>query len=361
MIVEQFLQFADAWPEAMLLVTADGTILSGNRALEGLLDLSSKELDGRRLDEIAECPGGAAAYLRACSRSRHLLPGSLAFRTADGRVVPCRAQGAVLQPRTDHSAALILLRLTARATSAQQFLALNEKIEELSKEVRQRREAQARLETALRDKEVLLREVHHRVKNNMQVIAGLLDLHTIQVKDRAAVQVLQEAKGRIHVMAQVHQRLYATEDLESVDLEAFLREIVPQLVRIYKGPGQDIDVLLTLDPVSANLDTALACGLLVHELVSNAIKHAFPDRDSGTIELALTGTGNGGNASLCVSDNGVGMPEGFDPRNAPTLGTQLIYSLSRQIGGTVSMDAQRGTTFTITFGGVRRAGPLSSG
>ncbi|MEX2598071.1 MAG: sensor histidine kinase [Dehalococcoidia bacterium] len=274
----------------------------------------------------------------------------------DSQKIDCRCEGAVLRPRTGDGPALLLLRLRHKADAVQKFLGLNEQITALSKEVHQRKQAQARLEVAVQQKEVLLREVHHRVKNNMQVISALLELHGLDIVDPRARQILQEVRNRIRVIAQVHERLYSNENLEHVHMASFLEQLVPDLFRVYKPAGQDISLVLTLEPVKADMDTAMTCGLLVHELIANALEHAFPRQGisgerSGTVEVALYPADAGEMAVLRISDDGVGLPLGFDLAAAQTVGLQLVSSMTQQLGGSVTVDTANGTTFTITFGG----------
>jgi two-component sensor histidine kinase len=348
-----FLTLVNAWPEAVLLVGADGVILGGSPSIERQIGLPSTALCGKSLEDVADFSGDILEYLRACARSRQPIPGSLAFGTPGGPNIHCRVHGAVLCPRTDEQPALIFLRLTSKETEVHQFLALNEKIEELTKEIHRRERVQAQLESALQTKEVLLREVHHRVKNNLQVISSLLDLHLVDADNPREWQVLREIRNRIQVIALVHQRLYGGENLEKIDLGAFLRDLTAELFKVYKGPHQNIGVDLDFqtEQIYVNLDTATNCGLLTHELISNSLKHAFPGGRRGTIQVALNNPQAPGTILLQVSDDGIGMPEDVELLKPHTLGMELVHSLVRQIGGSVSIAMDRGTTFVITFAG----------
>lgn len=232
---EQLLPLVKAWPEAALLVAADGAILGGSPSVERQIGLSPTGLCGKSLEDVAEYSGDIFEYLRVCSRSRQPIPGSLVFRRPGGPNAQCRVHGSVLCPRTDEQPALIFLRLTSKETEVHQFLALNEKIEELTKEIHRRKWVQAQLESALQTKEVLLREVHHRVKNNLQVISSLLDLHLVDADNPQEWQVLQEIRSRIQVIALVHQRLYGGGNLEKIDLGVFLRDLTAELFNLFSA------------------------------------------------------------------------------------------------------------------------------
>jgi two-component sensor histidine kinase len=190
--------------------------------------------------------------------------------------------------------------------------------------------------------------VHHRVKNNMQVISSLLDLQAAQIDDAETSRMLLESTARVQLMALVHQRLYSTEDLDRIDLGSFIQEVVPDLVQMYRDPRKAISVSIQADCIETDMDCAILCGLIVNETLSNALKHAFPDRKEGCVQITV-GRNTGGHLTLRVSDDGVGLPQEFDLRQSQTLGMQLIYSLSRQLRASVEVDTGKGTAFTITF------------
>lgn len=209
-------------------------------------------------------------------------------------------------------------------------------------------------EAALREKEVLLKEVHHRVKNNLQIVSSLLSLQSAGVQDHVALSQYQDNQSRIRSMALIHEQLYRSDDLTHIDFGSYLRNLVGSLVQTHKlqphGPTFEVGV----DDVQLDIDTAIPCGLLVNELVSNALKHAFPrsptlDRP-GFIHVELRHAPLN-HLCLSVEDNGVGIPADLDYRKTTSLGLQLVNSLARQLEGTLTMHstASRGTRFELNF------------
>lgn len=211
--------------------------------------------------------------------------------------------------------------------------------------------AEEAIKTSLREKEVLLKEIHHRVKNNMQTIIGLLDMQSRYCQDERYDVLLQESCQRVHSMALVHERLYQSEDLSQVDFGAYLRELGRELRRFYGANRVALKVVA--EEVSVGVDKAIPCGLIVNELVSNALKHAFPPGRAGEISISLRPVDEGdGELELVVSDDGVGLEEGLDFRNTGSMGLYLVVNLvERQLGGRIELDRTAGTEFRITFHG----------
>ena len=213
------------------------------------------------------------------------------------------------------------------------------------------REAE-RIQAALKEKDVLLGEVHHRVKNNLQVVYSLLHLQSAQITDPAALDLLRDSQNRIRSMAFIHQTLYGSKDFAKVPFGVFIDTLLPALIESYAiDPGR-IKVRVEVEPVRLPIDAAVPCGLVVNELISNAFKHAFPNNGRGEISIALTrrtGDGDGDEALLSVSDNGVGLPDHVDPENTETLGLQLVRLLADQIDGSVSIQRSAPTCFSLRF------------
>jgi PAS domain S-box-containing protein len=215
-------------------------------------------------------------------------------------------------------------------------------------DVTQRKRAEETLRASLREKEVLLKEVHHRVKNNLQLISSLLSLQASQIKDRVAAAAFTEAQNRVRTMALVHENLYRTGDLASVRLAGHLESLCAHLFRSYKVDPDRIVLELRVADVTLDLDRSIRLGLLVNELVANVLKHAFPAERSGRVLVQLDRPGEGW-YTLVVSDNGVGLPPHLAPGHSDSLGLQLIADLAEQLGGTIVVDRAGGTTFSIRF------------
>jgi two-component sensor histidine kinase len=200
----------------------------------------------------------------------------------------------------------------------------------------------------LNDKEVLLKEVHHRVKNNLQVISSLLNLQSAKILDPETKDILRESQNRVRTMALIHEKLYQSTDLAQVDFASYLRSLVNFLSQSYRGKSDNVSIDVDAQNVMLDIDTAIPCGLIVNELVSNSLKYAFPDNRRGQIKLDCR-HGNNGNYVLTVSDDGVGLPEGFDIAKTPSLGHKLVVSLTNQLNGKLEIVRERGTAFRISF------------
>ncbi|HEY1186353.1 MAG TPA: PAS domain S-box protein [Gemmata sp.] len=212
-----------------------------------------------------------------------------------------------------------------------------------------RKTADERLVTSLREKEAMLIEIHHRVKNNLQVVSSLLSLQTAQVTHPAALAVLTESQNRIRAMALVHETLYRSDDLARVDPTRYFSELVAYLFRVYGVDTDRVRLELDIAPVPLPLEKTIPCGLIVNEVVSNALKYAFPEGRPGTIRVALRERAPGGTLELALSDNGVGLPEGHSVDRAQSLGLQLVTVLTEQLGGQLTVGRSGGTSFTLSF------------
>jgi two-component sensor histidine kinase/CheY-like chemotaxis protein len=203
------------------------------------------------------------------------------------------------------------------------------------------------LEASLREKEILLHEVHHRVKNNLQVISSLLSMQADQITETRILSMFKESRDRIRSMALIHEKLYQSGNFEEIDFTEYLDTMTAELFSLYGMAGR-VHRIFSCTRILLDLDRAVPCGLLVNELVTNALKYAFPDNRSGTIYLELSEP-EPDRIALVVGDNGIGLPESIDHRNAATMGLQLVSILARQVDGDVTLSRERGTRFSILF------------
>lgn len=201
------------------------------------------------------------------------------------------------------------------------------------------------LEKSMKEKELLVREVHHRVKNNLQIVSSLLSLHG---RDPATRKVFDDCRDRIRAMSLVHEKLHQSTSMVSIDAASYLKSLVDALFRMNAVSSTSIAVDVHAEG-SLEMDTAIPCGLIVTELVSNALKHAFPDGRSGRISVALRPDPDGRHLVLEVVDDGVGFPLELDFRNAQTLGLKLVGMLADQLGGAIELDTHAGTRLRIRF------------
>ena len=212
----------------------------------------------------------------------------------------------------------------------------------------ERARAMERLTVSLHEKEILLKEIHHRVKNNLQIISSLFRLQTDQMKNPEILNKFRESHDRVRSMALIHEYLYQSNDLERVPIKDYIQSLVSNLFRSYGVDPADIHPVFSIGDAHLNLDVAIPCGLILTELVSNVLKYAFPNNKSGVLRIGLSETGPG-RYRLSVEDNGVGLPVDFAPENGRSLGLRLVHVLARQINGEVKWWSDAGAHFEITM------------
>lgn len=208
-----------------------------------------------------------------------------------------------------------------------------------------RQKAEEKVRRSLADKEELLKEVHHRVKNNLQVISSLVNLQANNIEDANALSAFEETRNRVYSIAAIHELLYRSTNFEAIEVAEYARRLVPDLIALYAA-DQRVRAAISGDGC-LELERAVPYGLLLNELVSNVCKHAFPQNRSG--DLAVSFRSTGGHILMTVSDNGVGLPPGFDYRRANSLGLKLVHNLTRQLRATIDLHSGVGTTVTVTL------------
>jgi len=216
------------------------------------------------------------------------------------------------------------------------------------RDVSGRIEAEERVRASLEEKKVLLEEIHHRVKNNLQVVSSLLNLQARAAQDEHVQQVFQESRNRVQSMAMVHEQLYRSASLADLNFGEYVTQLSESLFRAYRADPEQVSLRVSAGKVRLSLDAAAPCGLILNELVSNALKHAFPDGRRGEIEISVDDRADG-SVTLSVTDNGVGVPEGIGFWNAPSLGWKLVRTLVRQLDGEVQIEGPPGTRLTVRF------------
>ncbi|MBL7942013.1 MAG: PAS domain S-box protein [Flavobacteriales bacterium] len=211
----------------------------------------------------------------------------------------------------------------------------------------ERKQIDRRIRESLKEKEVLLQEVHHRVKNNLQVISSILNLQSGYVNDERTRELLMESQQRIKSMSFIHETLYRTADFSSIDFRGYLQALSSNLFQSYKTGSAEVKLVTRLDPVHLSIDQSMPCGLIVNELISNALKYAFKGRKKGKLLLEIKERGD--TVTLKVEDDGVGLPPDFRFAEHDSLGVQLVYTLTEQLDGTIDVKSGKGTSITITF------------
>jgi two-component sensor histidine kinase len=212
----------------------------------------------------------------------------------------------------------------------------------------ERREADEVLHKSLREKEVLLKEIHHRVKNNLQITTSLLNLQAARLPDTASRDALAESADRVRSMALVHETLHEARSLEQINFSEYAHKIAEGLMQSYVSVPGSVTLRFAIEDVPLSIDSAIHCGLLINELVSNSLKHAFIGRERGEITIRLTRNAQQ-QGVLEIGDDGVGLPADLDFRRTESLGLQLVTILAKQLGAEVELERAHGTTFRLTF------------
>jgi PAS domain S-box-containing protein len=216
------------------------------------------------------------------------------------------------------------------------------------RDITDREIANKKLKAAFDEKEVLLKEVYHRVKNNLQVVSSLINLQARNVENEEALNLLKQSADRIKAMALLHEKLYQSNDLAKIDFNDYVTSLVESLLNSFGTPRNQIQIKIDIQEVFLDLDTAIPCGLIINELLSNVLKHAFPQGQQGVIRINFTHEQH--ELKLVISDNGIGLPDGLDIKKCKSLGLQLVSRLTTdQLGGRLSIDLSDGASFSIHF------------
>lgn len=218
----------------------------------------------------------------------------------------------------------------------------------LSDEIKARKQTEKLVRASLKEKEVMLKEIHHRVKNNLQVISSLLNLQSGYATDEQTQNLFKECQHRVRSMSLLHERLYRSSDLSKVNMHEYTQSLVNFLLHSYSISGA-IETDLNISSIRLSIDSAVPCGLIINELVTNAIQHAFPDKRTGYMSVSMVQSGE--EIILTVSDDGIGLPENFSPDSSLSLGITLVDTLVHQLNGQLEISSNNGATFKITFPG----------
>ncbi|MFA4877071.1 MAG: PAS domain S-box protein [Methanoregula sp.] len=228
---------------------------------------------------------------------------------------------------------------------AERTASLHRTTELLQDEVLQHERAEKKIQESLDEKSVLLKEVHHRVKNNLQIIASMLNLQARYITDEKTLQAIKDSQSRVKAMALVHEKLYRSEDISKISLDDYVKFLGNSLFQYYGMRGRGITLRTDIRDITLDINAAIPVGLIINELISNSLKYAFPDGRTG--EISITVTRDGKTLTFLFKDNGIGIPADFDWRNAESLGLRLVNSLVDQLDGTIELDRSAGTSFMI--------------
>jgi two-component sensor histidine kinase len=215
------------------------------------------------------------------------------------------------------------------------------------RDISDRKLVETKLRASLKEKEVLLKEIHHRVKNNLQIVSSMLNLQMDQLSDTKAIELFKESQNRVRSIALFHEKFYQSRDLGRVEIAEYIKALANGLFATYGVNSDDIVLVVHTQDIPLGVDTAIACGLIVNELVSNSLKHAFPDHRKGEVEVTLRSSGT--DVVLEVADNGLGFPANLDFRSPNTLGLKLVAIFTEQVDGTMDLKREGETRFSLRF------------
>ncbi|MCG6954415.1 MAG: PAS domain S-box protein [Gemmatimonadetes bacterium] len=307
----------------------DGRFRRVNRYLCEMLHFEESELLGLRYGDVdvqEDEDGDLAAIVGSLQGERPSYAVERQWRRKDGSTVWVTVNASPVQDGSAHGYLVLVV-----------------------KDISQRKRAEEVLKRSLREKEVLLREIHHRVKNNMQVVSSLLNLQARGIGDPKSREVFEESQSRVRAMALIHEVLYSSGDLSRIDLPRYLRALAVSLGEMYGGDSDRIRVKVDVEDIGLGLDETVPCGLVIHELLANSYKYAFPNGRGGEIDIEGTQDPDG-RVRLVVRDDGVGMPPEVDLATAGTMGLQLVKGLiENQLGGDVEVERDGGTCFRFSF------------
>jgi two-component sensor histidine kinase len=216
------------------------------------------------------------------------------------------------------------------------------------KDISERKKTEEYIQNSLNEKELLISEIHHRVKNNMQIISSLLNMQSKIIKDPAALELLKEVQNRIKAMSLIHNKLYRSKNMSSVNFKSYMLSLANELFKSYGVTNDGVSLKTDLKNISLGIDLAIPCGLIINELISNALKYAFPHERKGEIILTLHEI-ESGKYQLIVSDNGVGLPNDFDLKRQDSLGISIVLTLVKQINGKIEFRSNQGTSVALQF------------
>lgn len=320
---------------AIFMLDARGHVSSWNAGAERIMGFRAAEIVGRHI----------AAFLTSDDPARSHPERELTKALEHGR---CEEEG--WRVRKDGSrfwANVVLAPLRDDQGQLRGYVKVMRDFTERQKARAQLEAREASLEASLKDRELLLQEVHHRVKNNLQIIASLVSMQIRVVSDGPSRIALEECKTRVQAIALIHEQLYQSRDFASIPFSTYVRSLAANVFHAMGVSPASIRLELQIDPVSLTVDKAIPCGLILNELITNALKHAFPNERRGSLRVALRGGAEA--VSLSVSDDGVGIAEDFDLERSKSLGMQLVATLVDQLDGRLSIARAGGTAFDVTF------------
>jgi PAS domain S-box-containing protein len=326
-----FRAFLESAPDAVVVVDQSGTIVIANGLTEKMFGYARDELLGQPVEILVP------------ERFRRAHTGDRDRYSHAPRTRPMGAGQELWGRRKDGSEFPVEISLSPLPTEAGTL------VTSIIRDTTERRKTEERIKASLREKEVLLKEIHHRVKNNLQITSSLLKLQSAYIRDEQARDMFAESHNRIRSMALVHEKLYQSSDLSRINFKEYAESLAGLLFRSFGVDSNLIRLQIRADVSFLTIDLAVPSGLILNELLSNCLKHAFPACRCGEVHVHIAEESAGENLTLAVSDNGVGLPAGLDIENTETLGLQLVRTLTRQLHGRLEVIRDGPTEFRVTF------------
>jgi PAS domain S-box-containing protein len=311
--------------DALYMTALDGKIMDLNQSAVDLFGYTREEMLGLNAREVYVNPVDRHGYQQAIMQKGPIRDYEVKFRRKDGTEIDCL--------------------LTANVRRSEDGTILG--YQGIIRDITERKRAEEQINASLKEKEVLLKEIHHRVKNNLQIISSLLSLQSGYTNNTDALELIKDSQNRVRSMALIHETLYRSKDLASINLADYVRMLTSNLFQSYRINSNTISLNINIHDVLFDINRAIPCGLIINELVSNSLKHAFPAGKEGEIHIDLHSDNN--KLRLIISDTGVGFPKDLDFRNTGTLGLELVTTLTDQLKGTIELHSNGGTELKIIF------------
>lgn len=315
-----------------LVKATDGMIVYTNPKFEQIFGYNPNELNGQHVSNLNyEDVQTNTRKIAQSIISKIISYGEATYevrnRKKDGTLFWCRATSSIFE-HPEHGMVIVTVQ----------------------QNITEQKQAEEQIKASLKEKEILLKEIHHRVKNNLQIIYSMLRLQQRSLKDPQAAASLLDSQNRIEAIALIHEKLYRTENLAQVDFSEYISGVMSNLLSSYNTQSKNITLEIKLDPIFLDIDRAISCGMIINELVSNSLKYAFPTTEMGQIQVRFQADEQF-NITLIVNDDGVGLAPDFDLSQADSLGLQLVQDFVEQLKGTIQINCSHGTEFSITFPG----------
>lgn len=341
--------------DGIITINEDGVIESINSAATKMFGYRADEMLGQNVTMLMPSPhkeqhdAYIQKYLKTGEKKIIGIGREIVAQKKDGTIFPVALAVSEVQLEDKIIFTGIIHDITERKQIEAELIKSREHLEEqVSERTKDLLLANERLQVVLEEKEMLLKETHHRVKNNLQIISSLFQLQADQSTNRELQSILKECQNRVDSMALIHERLYHSENLANIDFGKYIQELVPDIFHSYTVHSANVALKVEAEEIALGIDTAIPCSLILNELLSNSLKYAFPHGRKGNLCVKLCQKEDK-DLELTVSDNGIGLPVEVDFSRTKSLGLRLVRILTNQLRGTAEVDRSSGTTFVITF------------